>query len=194
MTKIDNLSEQDFDNAGNSIRLWIYKANQLLASSRFLQINCIEGRLFLMDMVEANNYSGDENNNFFDISLMLRGMALECFLKAILIKNGKLVFKNGKIKNKYNQHLLKQMAKDSKIRLNCNEEELLSLLSIKIKLGRYPVLQKCSEYNSLPVVPNAKKMGKDNKLHPYRGQYWNSKLENVFELLLLKISSLLSLD
>jgi len=191
MKKVDDFSMKDFDDAGNLVHYWIDKATQLLTSSKFLQINCIDGRMFLMSGIGAIDYADDENNHFFDVSLMLRGMAIECFLKAILIKNGKIIFKDGKMKPGYGDHSLYKMALDSGIKLNSIEKEVLDLLSIKIYLGRYPVFKNVLKYSSLPVVPNSKIIDKNGRLSSHKGQYWTTELEVTFEKLLKKVYSLL---
>jgi hypothetical protein len=191
VNNIYDLSNQDFDDAGKLVGSWINKAKQLLASSKFLQKNCIDGRMFLMSGIEAIDYADDENNDFGNVYLMLKGMALECFLKAILIKQKKIDFNNGSMKPKYNNHLLLEMAKDSGIELNVIEEETIKILSEEIYLGRYPVFKNCSKHNSLPFVPNAKIANKNGDLVPFKGISWTSKNQSASEDILKKIYFLL---
>lgn len=162
------MTKEKFDESGNLIGYWVCTARTLLNSSIFLKDNDFS----TLSMQQQDSLTEEELNfrNFSSVSRMLRGMALECFLKAILIKKLKIEISNGEIKkNPYNDHDLVKMVKGAEIEFDELEKESLKILTAEIVLGRFPVFKKYEKYNNLPLIPNMKPVQK--------AIYWDDKLE-----------------
>ncbi|HOX60554.1 MAG TPA: hypothetical protein PLV72_00925 [Candidatus Magasanikbacteria bacterium] len=172
------MTKEKFNKAGNLIGFWIYTAQNLLNSSNFLKAN--DSSVLFMKGQECLDEKEESFRNFLSVSRMLRGMAFECFLKAVLIKKTKIKITDGEIeKNQHNQHDLVKMAEDAEIKLNKLEKESLKILTSDIVLGRYPILKKYTKYANLPQIPNVKPKVK--------GRYWNDELEEESIKLLKRI-------
>jgi hypothetical protein len=175
------MNEEKFNEAGNLIGFWIYTAQNLLNSSNFLKVN--DASALTIQELDCLDENEKIFRNFLSVSRMLRGMAFECFLKALLIKKLKIIITEGKIiNNPYTDHDLVKMAEDAEITMDKLEKESLLLLSADIVLGRYPVFKKHEHYNNkLPLIPHVKPNQK--------GRYWNDELEEKSSTLLKRITA-----
>lgn len=92
---------------------------------------------------------------YFRVKLMLRGMALECHLKTLLISKGlKMIDAEGKLKtHKLKQHNLTELSKFLGMIISDEETKLLNILSDSIEVGRYPVTSKGTKVSRFWIVP-----------------------------------------
>ena len=86
-------------------------------------------------LVESNTWKG---------ALFLLATALECLLKALIIKSGEeLVSEKGRLHERYKTHLLVSLADLAGINLSNDDNRLLDrLTSVLIWSGRYPIPKK----------------------------------------------------
>jgi hypothetical protein len=110
--------------------------------------------------------------NLHDIGRMLRGMALECLLKAIWLAHGELLVKDGGFvgipKTKSHDLYAMYLASFSrrKPKLSKQEVELLARLSFAITSARYPISK--SPKGDYPSAPKAR-----------HKMYWNKCEHNL---------------
>lgn len=118
------------------VMMWYVKASDLLKASKVLENNCI-----FFNTVKNKLDNTQDTANLSSVILMLRGMSVECLLKRLLTKQGKIEVVNGSmiIPDKYLKHNLKTMAQDiSELNLDINECITLECLSKYIELARLP--------------------------------------------------------
>lgn len=120
--------------AGNSPDAWRSSAGDLLASATVLR----ERR----GAVEPDSSSATDTWRLHPVELMLRGMAIECLLKALWVKGGNKLVKDGKYIGVHGagDHRLVQLAGVLRLRLSNLEKDLFVRLQDFIEYGgRYPV-------------------------------------------------------
>lgn len=159
----DKFSPQEsFNTTGNDPTAWFDTAASLLDSANIIISNI--GRPeekpqtpdAIWDWVRINY-----------VSRMLRGMAVECLLKAVWLKSGEILASNGKFRNIPNtkSHDLYGLYKaiNERIPLNFNEEELkfIARLSFASESARYPIRK--SAMGSYPSKPNCEDPVKWNR-------------------------------
>lgn len=106
------------------------------------------------------------------VVLMLRGMAVECWLRALWTGAGNRVAANGQIFD-LKTHDLEALAKavlPKAVGLSADQLQILKMLSVAIELGRYPVVRK----EKAPFGPV-----------PTSSPNWSSEAERAFEQLML---------
>ena len=74
--------------------------------------------------------------------LMLRSFALECLLKALILRKGKEFYCEGDQRSYGKGHHLLKLAKDASIVLTEEQSDMLDRLEMYVYLGRYPLLKK----------------------------------------------------
>ena len=146
--------KQQFDLGGNLAGLWGSTAFDLLTAADVLDRfkGDIRGEI-LKDSEQGMTQLQHERMSVFKIIAMLRAMATECLLKALWLKHGGKLAKDGKYlgvlkKNEHHLHkLAKAISKKSKSELvfTTRNLDLLQKASYWIVSGRYPI-QKYSSY------------------------------------------------
>ena len=103
-------------------------------------------------IIDSNS---SKNFEYFRVKLMLRGMALECHMKTLVISKGiKMLDDDGKLNNlKIQSHDLIALSKYLNIRISEEETSMLKILSVAIELGRYPVTSKDKQIGKFWISP-----------------------------------------
>jgi hypothetical protein len=120
-----------YERVGNFPRAWQMCADQLLLASRILQKEAA-----------ADESVSSLSTQVAPVGLMLRGMAVECLLKALWIKNGNKLTVNGRFLGipRTGSHDLNQIAAEVGVKRNALEVDVLRRLTHFIEYGgRYPV-------------------------------------------------------
>ena len=127
-----------FDKTGNTSAAWVLAADQVQAAARILKGHRDQ---FDPTSLKVGANIPDEGKILFP-ELMLSGFAVECLLKALWLKNGNALAKNGKylkVKGAANHNLL-QLADAVGFHLDANARDVLKRLSIIMTSGgRYPI-------------------------------------------------------
>lgn len=140
-----------FDEVGNDPAAWIVKALALFQSADILRDSSSD----------TSKNSNDEMNalhqmNMQQVFIMLRGMGVECLLKAAWAKHVKPLAVEGNYQKPVsaNPHDLVRLeaSLDEKIRTGLSQEErmVLARLSKQIVAGRYPIETKVGKSPALP--------------------------------------------
>lgn len=129
----------NYDWNGNNPSRWKDSANAL----------CISYNILWKEYKKSLKQMSKEKRGLcpleFDVllpALMLLGYAIESFLKAIWVKNGNILAKDGKFEDtlKCKAHDLVAIAKTVQINFDTKEEDILKRLSWVITaIGRYPI-------------------------------------------------------
>lgn len=120
---------------------WVFSADTLLASCRFLAEHSIQ----LREEDPSERFPAFDEFRIVDVIVMLRAMALECLLKALWLKSGNKLAKDGKyypIPNAKDHDLLSlynTIADNHQIVLTEEEKDFINRLSGNITAGRYPI-------------------------------------------------------
>ena len=116
-----------------------------------------------------------KNFEYFRVKLMLRGMALECHMKTLVILKGtKMLDVAGKLNNlKIKSHDLKALSTFLDIQVSDEETSMLNILSDAIELGRYPVTAKDKQTGKYWILPT---------------------FENLFYLFIKKVDNLIDTE
>jgi len=151
--------QQLFDRLGNDWDLWLSQTDALLSASEILNISC-----------GNPPKPPDDPWDFIKIHSvvkMLRGMAIECLLKAIWLKTGGTLTNN---KGKYRTipgtkdhdlySLATKVSENTELGLTTEEMKILSRLSFAITSGRYPIQKSLT---ARPSTPNTDEIIKWNK-------------------------------
>lgn len=149
-----NLDDGLFNYFGNSISEWLRKVFDLLVASRLIDnhVKKLRKSLFQARKFKPISYHA------VDPCFMLKGFAIECYLKAIwLIQGNKLI-----VKNKYEpipnaeQHDLRQLS--TAINLNIFSKDELRFLDTLSHYstgpGRYPVSKHSKEGKKFYIPDN----------------------------------------
>lgn len=126
---------EDYDRSGNMPEAWYIKGEKLLIAIGILFNNYSKVKL-----AKLHKRGFPKSGKILPIIQMLRGMCLECFLKALWLKKGNCLVKNGKyigIKG-VNDHYLHDLAKKL-WDIDAEGKDLLKRLSLYIQIGRYPI-------------------------------------------------------
>lgn len=167
---------------GNDPTEWLRRANSLSQSAKILYRN-----------IEPPTEELDDPNlvlkwfDLYNIGRMIRGMALECFLKAIWLFRGNLLVIDGKFVNipQTKNHDLYGMYlacfPENTSLLSQEEKELLSRFSFSISSARYPISK--SPKGDYPKAPTAvHKMYWNRVSEDDEKSYWTI-LEKILQVL-----------
>jgi len=130
--------------AGNFFASWRLAADDLLIASQVLKERA---ESFDRNSLAAGDPIPPEGR-LGAVELMLKGMAIECLLKALWLKLGNTLVKDGRYVGVRGaaDHDLPQLASAAKLAINDLETDLLRRLSHFIRYGgRYPVPKDASE-------------------------------------------------
>lgn len=154
---ISDLTPQEFfDTSGNNLDLWYWKSLALLSSAEAVENSC--------GQIPSNPKDEEEVVEWMEVhgvSRMLRGMALECLLKALWLKHGGRLSDKGEYRSipGTKDHdlcsLENKIAEKVDTGLNTEEKRLLARLSFFIVAGRYPIPKSISAYPSSPCSDEA---------------------------------------
>lgn len=143
---------RNFDWNGNNPDRWVDSANALINSYNLLYKEYKESIKKHEIMWEEMRRKGittctlqSDPFSMLNVALMLSGYAIECLLKAIWVKKGNPLARNGKFEDTLGckSHNLKKIAEKVGVDLNEDEEWLLVRLSEAItSFGRYPIGKK----------------------------------------------------
>jgi hypothetical protein len=175
---------REFTDIGNVAGLWIAQGREMLVSANFLSQNSWFNMPFekKSKVFEEDIWKYKHHNT----SLMLKAMALECYLKGALISKGKKLFKDGKLDSSFNKHCLIDFYDMLNLQRNENEKRILKYLEHWIYSGRYPISNKYNSIDGLPKHPNDKTPGRVIGLSwasPNDNQTFNGIIEKVMELI-----------
>jgi hypothetical protein len=129
----------DYKSHGNNSFWWINKAEELLISSMILEEAYWSGTAKI-----KNGEQGVLPNECrtLPVVIYLRALALELYLKATILKSGKVLVSDERYIGKGN-HTLSALAQEANIHLSSSESALLNKLTDAINYrGRYPVPNK----------------------------------------------------
>jgi hypothetical protein len=151
--------QQLFDRIGNDCDFWLFRTDGLLSASETLNSSCGDPPK-----------PPDDPWHYMKIHMvvkMLRGMALECLLKAIWLKTGGRLTNKGKYrgilgtKDHDLYSLATKVSENIELGLTTQEKKILSRLSFAITYGRYPIQK--SVTGRKPSTPKTDEMIKWNK-------------------------------
>jgi hypothetical protein len=138
-----------YDKVGNLAVKWELSAGDLLCSADFLRDIRMEADETAIQQKFADplriDRTGQPVSCEFRIlypEIMLRGMAIECLLKALWVKQGNNIVENGKLIGVKNagDHNLVQLSVAVALAINNEEKKMLERLSNYIThIGRYPI-------------------------------------------------------
>jgi hypothetical protein len=149
----------NFDANGNLSATWWFIGQNLLVSSDMLS------RSLLLETSESPTDEEVEarrvDARIRGSTLMLRGCAVECLLKALYVDAGNALAREGEYIRPPGvvDHDLVALAKAAAFSVSPAERSLLKLLGYWIKQGRYPIMAGWSQYprfsaNEKPLAPN----------------------------------------
>lgn len=154
--------QQIFDAWGNDKTAWLLTADSLLASANILLKKIGVPAKQKKTVAKFWNWV-----KIYYVARMLRGMAIECSLKALWLHSGGVLVRNGKYrgipgaKNHDLFSIYNQLRLKCSIILSQEELLLLSRVSYAIVEGRYPISKSFSNsYPSSPVPNNKVKWNK----------------------------------
>lgn len=164
-----------FNSIGNNESKWELTSYYLLKSTNIIYKNIGKPPKYDKNKKYSNLKNICDWMYLHSIARMLRGMALECMLKAVWLHYGGILVKNGKyigIPQAKNHDLFSIYNRiHTQCNLNFDKEELLMLcrFSYAITDGRYPIQRSFLSYPSAPlsfgkVYWNKVEYVKDNKI------------------------------
>jgi hypothetical protein len=138
---------EQHERVGNTYQSWCLAADQLFAAARVLkrQHDTFDDEEWMASEVEIL----PDEAQVFPPLLMLRGMGLECLLKALWLKQGHEVVRHGKYVGvpNTNQHDLVGLARETGFALSSEDDHLLVRLSDFVThIGRYPIAKRGQEH------------------------------------------------
>jgi hypothetical protein len=158
-----------FDLRGNSAEAWRGRGMALLNASRALMD-------LWDDCISFDPPHPKEALDYDSSAVMLRGMAVECFLKARFLERVGPLARGGKYVGP-KSHDLVRLAERLDLTLDTNERDVLRGLSRHIVTGRYPIAILWSEQTRLHD---------DGMIEPLMN--WNPYMDGVFENLVGRIN------
>jgi hypothetical protein len=167
-----------YDTVGNDPRAWFMKAIALFESGD-LASREFSGRFASFN--REDEFERDFLFNLLNIVRMLKGMAMECMLKAAWISSGEILAKDGRMERslKTNAHDLYAMAEIvcAKVSIPISEDEgmVLARLALGIETGHYPTT---TAMRKLPSRPSKKT--------PYLHK-WDDRDEQILKGLVEKL-------
>ncbi len=143
---IFNLPPQEiFDKVGNDWHFWLSKTDALLSASELLNINCGNPPKLTDEPRDRDYKKAWDYIKIHMVVRMLRGMAVECLLKAIWLKKGGTLAHKGNYRTipgtkDHDLYLLAtKVSESTALGLTVEEMKILSRLSYAITSGRYPI-------------------------------------------------------
>ncbi len=142
---------ENFDSVVNERAFWLDQASLLYSASALLKS---KDRFHLPIEEQRKILEEDRGKvDFFGVIQMLRGMYLECLLKAALVTSGIHLSKGGEMIRKYSHHKLKKLGGGIKdINFSDQENYLLERLTLWIEFGRYPSLKSAVKSKEIPLT------------------------------------------
>jgi len=163
-----------YDYFSNNEIPWLMRGQELLCSSDLLKKHGV-----IKDGVVING-----------VVQMLRGMGIECLLKAAILCSGKKIAEKGKIIREDGQgtHDLLKLTQLLKIKLTKGEEEVLKILSSYIEIGRYPLFSNWKKAENAHIPSSFRKIprGVESLVWVY------TENEDSFNTLLEKINEVIA--
>lgn len=151
----EEFDKQEFDKRGNDQIEWAFTADSLLTASNFL---CQHSYHLKPDWPSlSERFPTFDELRVSDVIIMLHAMAVECLLKALWLKGGGRLAKNGKYQNvtSKNDHDLVSLSNavlgKLGIEISKEEQDFLERLSRNITAGRYPI-QKNWDMQNEPIA------------------------------------------
>jgi hypothetical protein len=178
---------KQFELGGNSVERWADKAYGLATAAKVLE--SFQGAIYDELMAQergqrALTEAEYQRTSVSGVSAMLRAMAAECFLKALWLKQGNTLAKNGaytKILNG-NEHRLHELASavagGGAITFDADELKPLEFVSNWIVVGRYPIPRSFMQMSVLERDPTGR---------PVQRQAWIGEPEKQLCTLLEKL-------
>lgn len=161
----DQPIEEIHEALGNDSGQWALRADALHQSAEAIYSSIGEPPIGGADIEEVWHWF-----SIHDVGRMLRGMALECLLKAIWLVSGEVLVKNNQFVGipRTSSHdlygMLSVVCSRKKLSLTEDEKKLLARLSYAITSARYPIPK--SPLGGYPSAPVAKgKMRWNRCLH-----------------------------
>jgi hypothetical protein len=171
--KLSDLSPEDgYDAAANAPLAWVLIADNLLMSVSYLEGVFRAG----LDSKATGGIAG-HSIRIMGAVLMLRGCAMECFLKALYLTSGRRLGVNGRYESPGGKsHDLACLAERVGLTLTESERFLFVCLGFWIEQGRYPV----------PSSAGKRRIGRP-KGFPTFAVNWSTETEAAYALLLNRI-------
>jgi len=135
----EELALKDFDQCGNSLELWAECGWRLLLAASAVEKMLSPDKSFeFVECCETALYV-----HLIGPLLMLRAFAMECYLKALYLAQGRTLGRKGNLDlpGELKKHRLVGMAKAVGIGATGEEELMLDQLGKYVERGRYPVMQ-----------------------------------------------------
>lgn len=152
---------KEFDKRGNDKIEWAFTADSLLAASNFL---CQHSYHLKPDWPSlSERFPTFDEIRVSDVIIMLRAMAVECLLKALWLKGGGRLAKNGRYRKipSSRDHDLVSLSNTVlgklSIEISKEEQDFLERLSRNITAGRYPIQKNWDLQNEPKVIGNRRK-------------------------------------
>ena len=176
MEELDaKFAKTQHERVGNFPRAWQLVASNLLSASQVLREKC-----------ESSDSRSATTGELGAVELMLRGMAIECLLKALWLKQGRALVKDGHFKGVAGAgaHDLPQLTLAVAFPLSDLEKDLLRRLSHFIEYGgRYPVPKDANKLRLTPAPGGGKASATT----------WSTPTDNqLFDALILRLDKLLA--
>ena len=159
---VDQFAEEIHEALGNDIEQWLLRAESLHSAGQLLYERIGEPPTPGADVEKVWTWFG-----VHDIGRMLRGMALECLLKAIWLARGEMLVKAGRFigitgaKGHDLYAMYTAACLNHRVALNEEEKKLLTRLSFAIVSARYPILK--SPNGDYPNAPTSRDKMQWNK-------------------------------
>jgi hypothetical protein len=155
---------------GNDYRKWKHTAERLFVGSKMLNRERERVRRTMRPPCEAPS-------EIFTlwISLMLTAFGIECLIKAIWLKQGHQLARDGKYVEmiKHERHQLVELCGAARIALDSRQTQVLQRISeIAGSIGRYPIGRRSSEAD--------------------RGRVWSGRYDRVIEDFIAKLQTQLN--
>jgi len=186
-----------FEKGGNLPHSWSLSAFALLTAADVLDGFSGDFRGEILQAMRSGRHDRTqktrrraERMEVDKVSHMLRAMATECLLKALWLKHGGILARDGQYVGvlKKKEHRLHELAKavslKSQIIFNRRELELLEQASYWITSGRYPIQR---EYSYLVPFPRP-----DGTVVPH--QFWRGDPVEELRVLIVKLQKALGIE
>lgn len=171
-----------YDEVGNDPHAWMRKALALFTSAEILKTSHYDNSADTSDETVAFH-----RMNMQQVFVMLRGMGIECLLKAAWVQKVEAVAVEGKFQKPIsaNPHdlVLLEKALDERIGTGLSQEErmVLARLSMQIVAGRYPIGTRVKQSPALPPGSGS----------PYFMR-WIDEDEQLFQSISAKLSNIVN--
>lgn len=136
----DQWQIENYDKLGNMPEAWEMSADSLLAAEGSLRKARIVYYTTTMQRIKVGQEIPPEGK-IHNVEIMLKGFAVECLLKALWVKKGNALARDGKLLKipGVGDHKLIQLAKKLELQIDEKQTSLLRRLEIYVtSLGRYP--------------------------------------------------------